>query len=72
MLLAFLICFSLNKNYLFKFEFSIISGSVINSYPSVHIPAIAIFLTNSHPIAPAPTTNNLAYLNEYRSPKIIS
>ena len=48
------------------------SGSVMNSYPSVLIPDIAIFLTNSQPMAPAPTTNSLACLIAKRSPNIIS
>lgn len=51
--------FSLNKNYLDKFEFSIESKSVTSSCLFVHAPASAINLRISQPKAPAPTKNKL-------------
>jgi len=61
--LGFLRCFSLNKNCLFKLEFSMWSGSVIVIFPPfsyvgappVPKEIIEKFLSNSHPIAPHPT-----------------
>ena len=54
--------FSLNKNYLFRFDNSILSKSVTVKHPFLtnlllllqHIPIITKFFIYSHPIAPAP------------------
>ena len=52
------------RNYLFKFETSILSPSVTLTFPSCEhpIPMRAKLLMNSHPRAPAPTKNNLSLL----------
>lgn len=54
----------LNKNYLFKFDNSIVSSSVTFSCPSVYpypIPNIANYFINSQPNAPAPIINIFYY-----------
>lgn len=65
---GFLMCSFLNKNCLFKLEFSIWSGSVNVNYPFFKFfskfssptqrEIIAKFFNNSHPIAPLPTINS--------------
>ena len=66
---GFLKCFSLNKNYLFRFEVSITSGSVIVNLPFLPTPKLIIakFFNSSHPMAPAPTINNCASCNSFNN-----
>ena len=58
-LFGFEMCFYRNKNCLFKLLFSIWSGSVTTILPDLPEPRLTIakFLSNSQPIAPAPTIN---------------
>ena len=56
------LCF-LNKNYLLRFEISILSSSVTLTYPSgpAPKPINENILMYSHPNAPAPTMNALEF-----------
>lgn len=57
-------CFYLKRNCLFKFEFSIWSGSVMVIFPFYPAPnpIMAKFFSNSHPIAPDPIINEVEFL----------